>query len=165
MLRPGVAPPQPVSWRDVGERVLIASWEDLERRTAGCLDGATAAMLPEVAASADRVGEAAAQALGAIGHVEPDEARRLAVDVMSAGLGLALRRQGWAVENVPGAPVRLRAGSRCLEPFVEVARLLDGEVDGRRWSERCAAMGIANLPLRSVLPARSSNGKEEQRIF
>jgi hypothetical protein len=132
ILRPGTAAPEPIAWEEVGERVLAPQWMGLQRRTAGCVDGATIASLPALAADGERIGASAVAALGGDGTT-PEQARRMAADVLAASLALALRGAGWAVKSRPGAPVELRRGDARLEPFREVARLVQGERTASSW--------------------------------
>jgi heat shock protein HtpX len=153
ILNAGVPVPQPISWEESGDRVLVPGWQRLQSRTAACVDAATTTTLPDLAADAVRLGSTAARALGAIGSVPPEQARAVVVDVLGSGLALALRRLGWSVESLPGAPVRMRAGGVMVEPFADVASLVSGELSADAWRERCEALGIADLPLRPSPPA------------
>jgi hypothetical protein len=146
ILRPGTAAPEPIAWVEVGERVLASQWMGLQRRTAGCVDGATIASLPALAADGERIGASAVAALGGDGTT-PEHARRMAADVLAASLALALRDAGWAVKSRPGAPVELRRGDARLEPFREVARLVQGERTASSWREDCTRLGFEDLPL------------------
>jgi Zn-dependent protease with chaperone function len=135
----------PVTWDEVGARVLLPQWEGFLREHAFALSGVTpgglaaldwAAIARKVARSAKRedAGESA------------DDWLRLADYAVGAGVGLALARAGFAVDAPPGSPITLvRQGTR-VEPFTLRQRL--GLPDEREaWATLCAAAGIAELDL------------------
>jgi hypothetical protein len=41
----------------------------------------------------------------------------------------------------------MRRGNATIEPFVEVNRLVNGEIDLETWQRRCAELGIGDLAL------------------
>jgi heat shock protein HtpX len=156
LVRQGAPAPQPITWDEVCERVLVPSWERLHGRTAAGLDGATAGSLPALTADSERLGTHLARALGVQGDVAPERARSLAVDVLGVALALALRANGWMVQAPPGAPVTMRRQDACVEPFLDAARLIAGEQDAARWQERCQRLGIGDVPLHVVAAVEAS---------
>src|SRR5207248_478677 len=59
ILNAGVPVPQPISWEESGDRVLVPGWQRLQSRTAACVEGATTTTLPDLAADAVRLGSTA----------------------------------------------------------------------------------------------------------
>jgi hypothetical protein len=149
MVPPGEPVPRPIAWAEVGERVLVPRWHGLQRRTAGCTGGVTVARLPATATGAAQLGGCAARALGGDADPGVDGARSLAIEVLGAGLALALRGTGWVVEKTPGVEVTMRCGEVALRPFIEVARMVDGRTDAGGWLAQCQRLGIPDLPLRA----------------
>jgi hypothetical protein len=60
---------------------------------------------------------------------------------------------GWSVEASPGDETILRSNGRELRPYSQLRAVLDGRAPSSQWRERCAALGIADVPLWGASPA------------
>jgi hypothetical protein len=84
----------------------------------------------------------------------PDEAvARTGRDVLAGALGLALLRDGWAIEVSPEGTVVVRKGDAVIDPVKEIEQLADGSMDAASWRAKSTGMGIASLRLDALLRA------------
>jgi hypothetical protein len=78
----------------------------------------------------------------------PDEAAaRSGRDVLAGALGLALLREGWAIEASPDGTVVVRKGDTVIDPAKEIEQLADGSIDAASWRAKSTGLGIASLRL------------------
>jgi hypothetical protein len=105
----------------------------------------TVGWLPELVKYADRLG--ASEGGAAARQLAPDQVRSLGVGLAGAAFATALADHGWSAESLPGRSVVMRCGELTVEPFSEVDRMARGEVDAATWQQRCAQLGIGDLPL------------------
>ena len=64
-----------------------------------------------------------------------------------AAITVRLAALGWSVEALPGQETILRLNGQELRPYSELRAVLDGRVPAGWWRERCAELGIAEVPL------------------
>lgn len=135
-------------WEDAGAGSVQFRWEDEVRRNVHLLRNWTVGTLTDLAPSVARVG-------GRLGtRWVPDEAAaRTGRDVLAGALGLALLREGWAIEASPNGTVVVRKGETVIDPINEIEQLADGSMDAVSWSAKSTAMGIASLRLDAFLRA------------
>jgi Zn-dependent protease with chaperone function len=134
-----------IGWQDAGTVALLPGLRNRVHRQAHMLRNYTMGWLPELLKYADRLGLSEAGAVGR--QLAADQARSLGIGLAGAALTVALADHGWAAESLPGRPVVMRRGASSIEPFVEANRLARGETDAAAWQQRCADLGIKDLPL------------------
>jgi hypothetical protein len=135
-------------WEDAGAGSAQFRWEDEVRRNVHLLRNWTVGTLPDLAPSIARVG-------GRLGtRWVPDEAvARTGRDVLAGALGLALLRDGWAIDVSPEGTVVVRKGDVVIDPVKEIEQLADGSMDAASWRAKSTGMGIASLRLDALLRA------------
>jgi hypothetical protein len=144
MLKPGVQL-RPIRWEDSGTVVLMPGFHDRVKRQAALISGYTVGWMPELLKYADRLGQSEASAFKQ--KLEPEQARTIGRGLAGAALANALAQNGWTAESLPGSPVRMRRGDSVIEPFTEVDRLANEQVDTESWQRRCWDLGIRDLSL------------------
>jgi hypothetical protein len=77
----------------------------------------------------------------------------LACQLVNAALGLRLLALGWTVEKVPGEEPVFRRDGQELRPFSEIFAMAEGQKAAADWRARCAALGVADVPLSGGLAA------------
>lgn len=144
LLRPGIQMRR-ITWQDAGALAMLPGWRDRVRRQTLMLRNHTVGWLPELVKYADRLG--ASEGGAAARQLAPDQVRSLGVGLAGAAFATALADHGWSAESLPGRSVVMRCGELTVEPFSEVDRMARGEVDAATWQQRCAQLGIGDLPL------------------
>lgn len=140
MLKNPELPLQPLAWTDAGKLL----WLPRFRRTIAPFAHAFAETKPEdmpaVVERADQWAEALRTGLALFS----DQAkRRHVVGMFGTWLCVQLADLGFAIEALPGAPVRASRGSLTLQPFNEVRDLFDGKIDSTTWVATCSAVRAA----------------------
>jgi Zn-dependent protease with chaperone function len=133
---------KPISWDRVAQEVWIPRWKEV---CAGAVEPLRAILVGEMGEAVGRTAE-----LGRRSAREPitqDEANVRGRAVLGGALTLCLVREGWSLNADPGAEVSVRRGADVLEPFDEVARLIDRKRSAEEWRSQCAALGIGELNL------------------
>jgi len=135
-------------WEDAGAGSAQFRWEDEVRRNVHLLGNWTVGTLPDLAPSVARVG-------GRLGtRWVPDEtAARTGRDLLAGALGVALLREGWAIEASPNGTVLVKKGDTVIDPIKEIEQLADGSMDATSWRAKSTGMGIASLRLDALLRA------------
>lgn len=137
----------PVSWKEVGQKVWPKIWE--ERAAAYYCD-----MVRQVVPlDFPKLIHDKKQFLGKELPVEPsmltvDEQRKQAsVIILGTILADAMIKQGWNVDVYPGADAVLKKGKIEFSPFQTVAQLVNGEISSDAWAEVCRKLGIESLSI------------------
>ena len=92
----------PIDWPQVGKVVYLRHWEDVARANSECYGALTVDQMP--------AGRKAYITLGGrlVGkeevNIDAEERIERAIQVMTAGLGVALVRAGWDVHTSRGMP-------------------------------------------------------------
>jgi Zn-dependent protease with chaperone function len=135
----------PVTWEEIGTKVLLPQWCAFLREHGFALSGVTPAALPSLDWTA--VGRKLARS------VRKDDADplRLADSAVGAALGLALARAGFAVEAPPGSPIVLAGRGSRVDLFTLRERLTSRPEERQAWLALCAAAGIAETDLARVV--------------
>lgn len=134
---------KPVTWDEVGPKVLVPRWEAFVREHSFALAGVTPASLATLDWTA--VGRKVAQSMKRA-DAEPLPVADYAV---GAGLAVALSRKGFAVEAPPGAPVSLVEGDGAgrVSPFSLRETLASDPAGAAAWRDLCVRIGIADADL------------------
>jgi Zn-dependent protease with chaperone function len=129
-------------WEDAGAGSEQFRWEDEVRRNFYLLRSWTVGTLSDLAPSVARVG-------GRLGTlwVANEEAARSGRDLLAGALGLALLREGWAIEASANGRVIVRKGDTVIDPVMEIEQLADGSTDSASWRAKSTGMGTAALRL------------------
>jgi Zn-dependent protease with chaperone function len=137
-----VPPAGALPWEDAGTGSVQFRWEDDVRRNVPLLRNWTVGTLADLAPSVARVG-------GQLGTrwVANEASARAGRDLLAAALGLALLREGWAIEASPNGTVTVRNGDAVIDPVRDIEQLADGSMDAADWRAKSTGMGIASLRL------------------
>jgi heat shock protein HtpX len=126
---------KPLPW----EASFAAIWQPFFRTQiadfADVLAGSRVADLPQLA---DRVREAATARFDSAKSEERDPTS----DVLGAALVLALAREGWSIEALPGELVATSSPGGQVKPFRLVDDLLAGDLDEAGWRDMCLQKGL-----------------------
>lgn len=140
-----------IAWDEAGEAVYAQRWREAAEHYAEWLGSRTVDDLPSGRQVFAKLGAAL------VGKSEVDltaeERGARAQQVLTAALGAALLREGWALETGPGQPLELVKGSDRLDPAVVMARLAEEEGAAAEWQATCQRLGVAGLRLASGQPA------------
>jgi len=75
--------------------------------------------------------------------------------ILGAVTVLALRREGWAIEVLPGQPVLCTRGEHFLSPH-RLVDALRGGPDPGDWHRQAGTLGVAGVALSEGAPASSA---------
>ena len=146
LANPGVLEATPLAgalpWEDAGAAGEPFRWEDEVRRNYHLLRGWTVGTLPDLAPCLGKVG-------GRLGTrwVADESQARSGRELLSAALGLALLRGGWAIDGAQSETAVVRKGDAVVDPAKEIEQLTDGSTDAATWRAKSTTMGIASLRL------------------
>jgi hypothetical protein len=91
---------------------------------------------------------------GLIAGAAPDEACiGAAWPLIVAAVCVTLAPLGWTAETWPGHEVVLRRGDEELRPWSELTGVVEGRTTIASWRDRCARLGISDLPLAGAAAA------------
>jgi heat shock protein HtpX len=140
-------PPVSIAWTEVGERVVRLQWQRMASEIGTDLQHMTTARLPELIGNAERIGRARARLRGADAWLSKDRATNAGLAALQAALGLALSRDSWLIEWLPGLPVTLRRDGVAVELHDTFDKLASGRLSPTSWQALCAELGIDGLRL------------------
>jgi Zn-dependent protease with chaperone function len=123
----------PVRWEETGERALPAVWRE--------------SAAPWLAALAGRTPEDAPAALAKPPAAPPGVDARSFPAALASALALAIRSEGWRVENLPGEDVAFVREGRRIRPFPVFGRLGEKAPPLAEWASLVAEAGIAGRDL------------------
>ena len=134
-----------IQWRTVGSDIYLPLWEQAVGKNSGAFQGMTANMIAEAATDLPSF----VRKLDAGGEQvsDDDEREQRTIGLLGAALSLALQRQGWQVNALPGEEVTLELKGVSVQPFVVVRRLAEGTMRAEEWQQQSAEAGIAETPL------------------
>ncbi len=141
---------RPVSWEEVGERVIVPAWGSFLAGRASAFSGWTAEAIPDRIRDFEAVGRKFSRT--ALRRADAKDRRAQAVGV---ALGLALLREGFAPETGPGRPVTLHRGGDSLPALAVPADLAARRTTPDEWRETCARLGISDVRLDTGIPAKA----------
>lgn len=148
-LDPALARLAPVAWEDIGEVVLRAWLRDRFPHPEPAFEGITIGMLGSLLpALVRRIGNIVFRREG----FEPDSEELAAIEsagleTISAAVLLTVAESGWTLAKPLGRSVLLRSARGEFCPPDELPLLLDGTRTADQWAERCAELGIGDLPI------------------
>jgi Zn-dependent protease with chaperone function len=145
-------PLRALAWESAGTELWLPRFRERLEPHASELAEICPEQLP---AALSRVDEWAERLRTGLALFSPEAKRRHVVMLFGTWLAVHLAELGFELEALPGWPVRARRSELVVEPFGEVAALLDGKLESERWLERCAE-------IRDLTPERSSH--DERRI-
>ncbi len=137
-------PLKALAWNQTGT-VWLERWrvvvKDNRRAVAG-LDVAAVARTPRA------VRDLAYKVHGQeVGDADDAALRRWAVSVLASALAIRLVELGYEIDSAPGAPHRLRADDRVVEPWNELADWLGGAGPDDALATRWRELGLGDRPL------------------
>ena len=142
-----------VPWEDVVEEVLVPYWMRQRDAARVALQGYDASGLVRLVEELERFGSAMQPTPPNV-----EQAQGQALNAAGSALCLALRERGFTAESPPGEPIVMRRGADRWVVFVELGRLVNGELTPDEWLARCRALGVADL---SLLPAPRATSEAE----
>jgi hypothetical protein len=136
---------EPLEWDKVADAVYMPMWRSRVDRHGHVLRAYTIATLPTTTAELVKLGSSLFD--GEQDEITDRDRVGRAWQLITAAIALRLTSLGWTVEVLPGDEVVLRRDGHELRPFSELQAVMDGRGPSSRWRDRCAALGIAELPL------------------
>ena len=136
---------RPLEWDQVAHMVYLPLWRARVDAHGHLLRGHTIGTLPATSAGFVALGSMVSAGDGDA----PTERACLdrAGHLILAAIAVRLAEHGWSVTALPGEETILRWNGHELRPYSELRAILDGRVPASRWRERCAELGIADVPL------------------
>jgi len=145
---------RPVAWEAVGTQAYVPLWEDLLRKHPAALAGITLQTLPQAAGELPIIGGYLIESRD--GQLETGELKRRAITLLGAALAIALVRQGWALDALPGDQFACRREKITIQPFAVIRQLAAGELSAAAWEAQCANAEIAPVEFSSLVPATAA---------
>jgi hypothetical protein len=124
----------PISWDEIGEKVWVPHWREIQQARAAAFTGVSLTTLPQVAREPmglDRLFP------GQIAVLSPEAQRRQALRALTIWLSLDLHTRGMKVETQPGGEVRLVNAHASLEPAKIIRDLADNGCSPDEWRAIC----------------------------
>lgn len=136
---------EPIEWDKVVEAVYMPMWRSRVDSHGHLLRRYSIGTLPTTTTELVRLGSSL---FGPGENQINDHARAgRAWQLIVAAVALRLAALGWTIEALPGNETILRRDGHELRPLSELQAVLDGRTPASQWSGRCAALGIADVPL------------------
>lgn len=150
---------EPIGWSDVGARVVVARWQHQESEFGSLVQGMFVESLPELIAGAGRLGRLLARSRGADAWLSENDAAEIGLSALEGAVGLAMSRDGWHVESLPGMPVVLSKNRGALDLRDAIGKLASGQFAPTSWRQRCGELGISDLSLAAVDATGPARGR------
>lgn len=139
---------QPVTWKDVGQTVVLKQLESQVTRISPALESIKVSDTPSVVKNPTEFVELLRQKTPEKVFASPEKARGRALELLSLALTVTLCHNGWTLEAMPGSPLTLvDSQGRRLLPESAVASLADPNPDLDTWSRMVETAGIGQLEL------------------
>ena len=143
----GLPEPRRILWPETGNLVYQSQWDSLASEHRDLLSQFTLAQLP---AAVDRAAELGLR-MPRHRNPSPEES---GLRLITAALCSTLAFHGWRLSyKAPGMSRSFRKGEHSVDPFEVIEQLVYKEIAFFEWEDRCAALGIADLPLAATLRA------------
>ena len=136
---------QLVAWEEVGWKIWAPTWETYAGKYAKVLAGNTPCTLPELSQNLDAFSHRLRESDGE--DLAPEERRQQATATLGIALAVALSRNGWKLQVLPGDDVVCDCKEAIIKPFDIVQKLAPGELTPEAWQELSVGYGIADLDL------------------
>jgi len=134
-----------ISWEDVGEKVYVHRWKQMQAANASLFMGLTAVTIPDVFA---RFGEFGPKVVRADGGSLPEDARLGGlVWALTSALSLGMRDAGWEFHADPAEGICFTRDLHVVDPAYVMYGLAGGAIDENRWREFCGGCGLSDIPL------------------
>jgi len=137
---------QQISWEEVGAKVYVPRWRERRDRFREVWEGMRIFSVVGTATQSDLV-NLGKKFLPPRELPPPGNLSERGIGAIAAILSLALFDQGWGVEALPGAEVKLTKGQKSLEPFALASEMAQGKISPESWRQKCAELGIADASL------------------
>jgi len=132
----------PIDWPSVTQSVFLPIWRHRVQRHGSVLRRFAVGAPPATRQQLVEIGQAILSE-----DADDDRAISAAWSLLIAAFAVALTPLGWLAETQPGDEVVFRRGSQELRPFSELQSVVDGQKSLTDWQARCAAFGIADVPM------------------
>jgi heat shock protein HtpX len=136
---------QLIAWHEVGWKIWAPAWEAYAGRYAKVLAGNTPRTLAELSQSLDAFARRLSEFDGE--DLAPEQRHQQATATLGIALVVALSRNGWELQVLPGDDVVCECKGTTIKPFDIVPKLASGELTPDAWHALCVGAGIANLDL------------------
>jgi heat shock protein HtpX len=136
---------QLVAWEEVGWKIWAPAWEAYIGKYAKVLAGSTPFTLPELSQNLDAFSHRLRESDGE--DLTPEERRQQAPATLGIALAVALGRNGWNLQVLPGNDAVCERKEAIIKPFDIVPMLASGELTPEAWQELSIGYGIADLDL------------------
>jgi heat shock protein HtpX len=136
---------QLVAWEEVGWKIWAPAGEAYVEKYAQVLAGNTLYTLPEISQNLDAFAHRLRESDGE--DLAPEERRQQATAMLGIALAVALTRNGWKLQVLPGDDTVCEYKEAIIKPFDIVPKLVSGELTPEAWRELSVDYGIADLNL------------------
>jgi Zn-dependent protease with chaperone function len=153
---------QLIAWNEVGWKIWAPAWEAYAGRYAKVLAGNTPRTFPELSQNLDAFARRLSEFDGE--DLAPEERHQQATATLGIALAVALSRNGWELQVLPGDDVVCERKGAIFKPFDIVPKLASGELTPEAWHELCVSSGIADLDLGggTVIAQEASSNQQAQ---
>ncbi|MBA4387492.1 MAG: hypothetical protein C0404_05885 [Verrucomicrobia bacterium] len=140
---------EPVSWDDVGDKVLVPMWAKAVKGKRKFLSGVTPGMFGGIAKNpADLLRKFRTSEHD---NYSEEEVTNSMFGTIGASLALALHARGWKFSAKPGEDIVFRSdGPIAIRPFEIIRNIAAGKTTVEDWLGQCRDVGIADLDLGTV---------------
>lgn len=148
---------KPVSWDEVGDKVLVPVWKKFTGQYKTFLPGYTPRDIASIALDAS----AALKKFSKPEHagIPDEEMAREMFGVLGAALALVLHGRGWKFSAKPGEEIRFSdGGDAAISPFEVLRNVKEKKMTAEEWAAACEAAGIGAVDLGSVIESEKSKG-------
>ena len=142
---------KPVDWEHVVEQVYLPTWRERVDRHGRHLEDWTIGSIPATKLEFARLGTRYYTSADSEDSVEARVGRGF--QLVNAAIGLRLVALGWTVEKAPGEEPVFRRDGQEFRPWSELAEVVEGKRALADWWSRCAALGVAEVPLSGAAAA------------
>jgi hypothetical protein len=142
---------EPLDWERVVDDVYLPMWRARVDRHGRLFESWTIGSIPATKLDLARLGSRLFESHEA----EPSVENRLgrAYQLLNAAIGLRLVALGWSVEKWPGEEPVFRRDGKEFRPVGEIVAVVEGRQAAADWRSRCAALGVADVPLSGAAAA------------
>lgn len=145
----GLPRPRRILWPEAGNLVYQSQWDLLAATYGELLAPFTIAQLP---GAIDRAAEIGSRMLLTRDRVVASAPEQAGLELITAALCSTLAFHGWRLSyKAPGMARAYRKGAYTLDPFEAIEQLAYKEIAFFEWEDRCASLGISDLPLAATL--------------
>ena len=144
----GVSSPKTVSWSDVGNQVFVPFWSKYLNDISGNLKGITLWQASEMLESDEFRRKLLNPEI--VRHAPEEAQKQLAISIVGLGAIVALSREGWSIQSLPGRPPYATKGEEKIEPAAWIEGFLEKKHTLEELQDYFEACGIDDVEIESL---------------